>query len=321
MAVTPAYNESASIHDMDATVEAPEDFREDDDGLTPQPDPPATKADEEKEESEQDEKDESEAETPAPDEADALDPELEALGFPALDPELAKDEAVTKRYLETQRGIAKVLDQAKAGKEEVAKQIETLTPYVKYAQAFEDDNLKSAAYEALGRELGITARPSVPTDLPGEFEYESDTKVYEKAVADAEARALEKFEKLYGADLQALRADREAQAKQKEFESKVEKESKSVIGFLARTENGWGVTKEMVAQAMREMPDVDPAVAVKRCFPDEYAAHKVAKATGAVTKKGPEMPSGSGSASRGKAMSDKHPLDASIHEIWDAHQS
>lgn len=326
MAISPAYNEDADIHQMDSTVTPPEDFRDEDaqDIIHPD-DNSATKPDEE-EDAEKDEKDESGEATPAPDEADALDPELEALGFPALDPELAKDEAVAKRYYETQRGVAKVLEQAKAGKEEVQQHLETLTPYVKYAQAFEDPNLKVAAFEALGKELGITgiAAPAqaVATEFGETDDYKSDLQsVYNKAKADAKAEALSEFEAKYGPDLTALRATREEQVKQKEFEAKVEKESKSVIGFLARTENGWGVTKEMVAQAMREMPDVDPAVAVKRCFPDEYAAHKVAKATGAVTKKGPEMPSGSGSASRGKAMSDKHPLEASIHEIWDAHQS
>lgn len=319
MAVTPAYNEDADIHQMDSAVAPPEDFSDvDEQDIIHPDDDSATKAEETDEDAEKPEETPAEEETPAPDEADAVDPELEALGFPALDPELAKDEAVAKRYYETQRGVAKALGQVKAGKEEVQQQIETLTPYVRYAQAFQDDTLKVAAYEALGKDLGITTGEAqlVQTEFGSEADYQGDLqKVYEKAKADA----LREFESRYGEDLKGLRASREAEAKQKEFESRVEKESKSVIGFLARTENGWGVTKEMVAQAMREMPDADPAVAVKRCFPDEYAAHKVAKATAAIPKKGPEMPTGSGTASRGKAMSDKHPLDASIHEIAEAH--
>jgi len=304
--------EEASIHDMDSTHKPSEAGEEplpqdevhpDDDPVTKpveaQDEDPVTEQDEEKSDGDSD-----------------LDSELASLGFPELPDELKGNPEVYKRYIETQKGITKVLSQAKEGKTEAEKALEILKPYRHFVDIIEGDDKVAAANalkfiaQQIKVDLGQVEAPDdgTPAWQKEGFEYEGEYKAYQRAKADA----LKEFEAKFGPTVEEFQQQKQEQTQAKEFQSFIDKEAPSVMGFLAKTENGWGVTKDMVAEAARQFPNMkdDLAKAVKMTFVDEFAAHKAGTTK---TKEGPEMLSGS--TSRAKVMPTGDPEEWSIHDI------
>ena len=234
---------------------------------------------------------EAEAEAPVEAEADGnvstLDEDLRELEFPDLPPELASDPGTHKRWLETQKGIKNMLD--------------TVQPYYKYVKALEDPATQAEAFEALYkatgyRPPGVQAPEAATVATDGDFEYEGERLAYERAVAEVERR--------YGPQLKQLAETQEQTAQERAFTAMVDKQAPAVIGYFGKAE-GFPVTKDMVATALKQHPGADPIQAVKMAHIDAYVAHKAGKPV----KKGPEMPSGGSSAAKGMALPNVAPED------------
>ena len=306
--------ETASISDFDAShtpSQAEEPPLPQDEVLTD--DDPPTKAEEAAVEdpvTEEEEEEKSDGDSPD------LDPELASLGFPELPDELKGNPEVYKRYLETQKGIQKVLDQAKSGKTEAEKALEILKPYQHFVDVIEGDD-KAAAANALrfiAEQIQVDLGAPPETSDDDDFEYEGERKAYQRAKAEA----IKELEAKFGPFMQEFQQQKQEQAKQTEFQSFIDKEAPSVMGFLAKTESGWGVTKDMVATAAKQFPDLkdDLAKAVKMTFVEEYANHKAG--VHAKVRTGPEMLSTS--TSKGKVMPSGSPEDWTIHDIANANR-
>lgn len=143
--------------------------------------------------------------------------------------------------------------------------------------------------EANLKEKGIDMRsvfgkPTETTDNAPEFELESDQKLHASAVATAVKQAKTELLASLGynpSDVKALLDERAQAQRDTEFQSYVNGLTPRVAARAIKTE-GWTVTKEMVATAAKESPDLiktDPIKALKKAFPDEYANHKASKAT------------------------------------------
>ena len=314
---------AVSVHSMDS-------------GLDPETDPtdtPPVQSEVKTEVEEPEKETETEVETEPADGEE--DDDLAALGFPALPDELKDNPDISKRYEETQYGIQKVVRQQQDVLAELRK-------YEKLATDLNDPATAQTAYDFLGKQLqeegllklsapaqidtsenadqwkewrddwenrGLTkadfddalTRNYLP-DYPGEY------KAYRDAKAENDLR--------FGPIDQERKQTQESRAHQ-DF---VDKEHPRVAGFLAKTENGWSVTKEMVSQAVKEFPHLkdDLVTAVKRTFPNEYANHKVQAVLAAKGDEGPEMISNGSSASRGKVLHEIDPdasASADVHKI------
>lgn len=295
--------ETASVHDFDVTNASTEETHDEvltDDEPVPtedaQVEDTATEDVEEKSDGDSD-----------------IDSELASLGFPELPEELKGNPEVYRRYLETQRGITKVLDQAKAGKAEAEQAAEAIKPYKHAIDVLENGSVEDVTkmLQFIAQERGVTFAPVETTpDTDDDFEYEGERKAYQRAKADA----LKEIEAKFGPTFQALQAQQAEQAKQAEFNSFIDREAPSVIGLLGKVD-GWGVTKEMVAAAVKQFPDLkdDIVKAVKMTHFEEYANHKAG--IQAKVKKGPEMLTSS--TSKGKVRPEMNdPESASVHDIY-----
>lgn len=314
-----------TVHDLDpgkAVSEAADEPLEQDKVLEDD-DPTGTVKPSEKEEEEETDDSQADADSAekTADGAADIDEELAALGFPALDPKLASDPDVAKRYHETQFGIQKVLRQTQEAKAQVVSDLDTLKPYIGYIDALDNPATKVQAAKTLLAELKIDPADLLPEttraqyqaqvsndDLPEVWngqppqdyqealsiglQYPGELAAYRAAVRSMESRL--------GPELQELRDAKTKAKAETDFNALIEAEAPRVIGYLAKVESGWRVTKEMVREAAKQFPQFkdDLPRAVKAAYPDEFANHKagaVAKATG---KKAPEMVDASSSASR-----------------------
>lgn len=276
-------------------------------------------------EAEPPETDEAEPETNVEESGDAdgaeseVDAELAELGFPALPPELAADPDISKRYHETQYGIQKVLRQQMEVKQELSK-------YGEIAAKLEDPATAQEAFLALAqlqRELtGID--PLAGLRGPAQREDASNAEVpdgwegftlaqYHEAQElgcefPSEYRMAKKLEARMEGKFKPFEQERDQLKAQNQAQAFIDAEAPKVIGFLAKTENGWGVTKEMVASAIKQFPNLkdDLPRAVKMTFPDEFANHKAAAVLKAQGKPGPELLTKGGSMSKGVVL---EPLD------------
>lgn len=318
-----------SIHDMDASIDPEPGSTEPDLGL-----PVETSTEETKPEETKVETDKVEAE---PADGDEEPDELAALGFPKLPEELAENAEISKRYEEVQYGISKVLRQ----QQEV---LQTLRPYEKLAKDLENPETAQEAYDFLGKHLieeGIL-KPGVQPQVQeiNSDEWEENRTAWEGKgltkddYADAQAKGFEypgeyKAYKLAKSENDAkyapLEKERETMKAQKAFNDLVDAEHPRVAGFLAKTENGWSVTKEMVATALKTPGAIDDLpTAIKRAFPDEYANHKVQAALKVQTAEGPELLTKGGSGAKGAVL---QPLDPDapssklIHQIYENSQA
>lgn len=151
-----------------------------------------------------------------------------------------------------------------------------------------------AIIDATAKHLGKTAEELLGADnsstSTGEFEYASDAKLYQKAVTDAKAQAKAEIMDALGIDpkdLQGLVKERNS-ARQAEAMDKWADTALPVITNKAAKEVGWnGVTKQMILEAAKDYPALiksDPLKALKKTFPDEYAASRQK-----VSKKLPDM--------------------------------
>lgn len=247
--------------------------------------------------------------------------ELKELGFPDLPEELANDPAIAKRYLETQAGISKLLRQEKEKLETIDTQFASLAPVLSLAEGLMKpetargaaDNVRAFLQDTVGYDpFGAKDESQDALGEPNaEFIYESDRLVYERAKADAIAEMKREF----GQDLEALRGQRQRDEEARREAEWVDKNAMRVIGYLSKAD-GWGVTKEMVREAVVNLPQFKdkPEIAVKKWFAEEYAKHKAEQAAKTYAKRGPEM--AKSGESRPSARPDWiDPDDMTIHDI------
>lgn len=300
--------ETASLGDFDAT-HTPSDA-----GEPPLPqdevlsdDDPVTKPKEVKEENpvtEEVEEDKSDGDSPD------LDPELASLNLPPLPDELKDDPAWIKRTSDIARGINKKVEQAKARADEAEQVLEVLKPYQHAINIIErgspEEVVDMLRFLAAERKVDLDA-PAPTLSPDSEYEYEGEQKLHARLTeAEKRTQQLEAIAK----EFQQEKAEK---AKQAEFDAFIAKEAPKVMGLLSKTESGWGVTKDMVAEAAKRFPDMlgDLDKAVKMAFVEEYANHKAG--IHSKVKTGPEMLSSS--SARGKVMPSGDPEDWSIHDI------
>jgi hypothetical protein len=148
--------------------------------------------------------------------------------------------------------------------------------------------------QASAKATGLTLEQLLGSDnsstQTGDFAFDTDKKLYERAVADAEAKVMEKLG-IDPKDLQGLVSERKQAAEAQRLDDWASKAT-GPISAKAAKEAGWsGITKQMVLEAAKENPKLiseNPLLALKRTFPDEYAASQRTE-----SKKLPEMPDGS----------------------------
>jgi hypothetical protein len=267
---------------------------------------------------------EPEAQAEEPEDADGVESDVDAdlaeLGFPALPPELAEKPDIAKRYHETQYGIQKVLRQQQAIKNDLM-DLDTFVEGIKTPETTQDgfDFLVNYIRDVTGIDVTTKYRSgsnrqesTYEEDLPAGWDGFTLAQ-YEEAQElgcefPSEYRTAKKLEARMEAKFKPYEQERELSRTQSQAQAFLDTEAPRVIGFLAKTENGWGVTKDMVAQAIKEFPNLkdDLPKAVKRTFPDEYASHKAAAVLKAQGTPGPELLTKGGSNSRGVVL---EPLD------------
>jgi len=120
------------------------------------------------------------------------------------------------------------------------------------------------------------------------FQYESDYIVWKKA--QEELTKLRQEIAPLKSEYEQLKALREQQESQAKFDKFIKATAPKVIAYFAKADNGFKVTKEMVAEAVKAYPTLaqNPVKAVKAHYSDERAAHYKALAA-KPTPKAPDM--------------------------------
>ncbi len=250
---------------------------------------------------------------------------LREMGFPDLPEDLQTPE-IKRRIAEQQQGVMKLVDKHRQALTEIEQSKEAIESVVGKLQAY-SDFVDALANKATARtawlELGKQLEREHGITLTDDYYVESES---ETPAEDPSKSALDAFEKKYGSILSELAEDKQRQKQEAAIEQRVNEVAPKVIGFLAKMESGWGVTKDMVRQAAKEMPSLfedDPVKAVKATFPDELANHKASVVAKKVEKKGPEMLDSQ--TSRGQVLpdgfKDKDPADLTAEEIWQLSQA
>lgn len=324
---------AVSVHSMDSGLDPEKD---------PTETPPVQSAEAEVEESEKESETEAEESPADGEEDDESGDEYSALknglAAPDLPEALRGDPEHEKRHAEYLYGIEKTVSKVQAD-------LTTLQPYMPFAKGLSDPTTVRAEVpkflEFLEKETGVALRDLVGSPQPetgenaeawkewrddweergltkADFDealsnnYKPDYPGEYKAFKDASAR----FESKFGV-IDKERAESQAFKAHQDF---VDQEFKRVSGFLAKTENGWSVTRDMVSQAVKEFPHLkdDLVQAVKKAFPDELANHKVQAVLAAQGKEGPELLSKGSSAAKGAVLhfiDPDAPSSADVHKI------
>jgi len=239
-----------------------------------------------------------------------------------LDAELAKVPGATKRWQEQLAGLEKV----KSRYQELS---EKATPVLEWAERFDNKETAVSEYKQLARLLsdlhgipveqfiGDSAASHVDNNDDADLEpwekegfvYQDEYDVYTKAKQDAKAELLKELDP-YLQELKATKQQREQERIRAERESYLDKVTPRTQKLLAKTENGWTVTREMVEKALDAFPQLadEPARAVKAYYADELKAHTAKVVTELASPKAPEILPKSSPAGRKKA-----------NEDWDAY--
>lgn len=285
---------------------------------TPEPEEeeptPSSAPEPEAEEPEAKPEEEPDAEEPPADGSD-LEPDevLKELGFPALPPELAENPDFVKRYHEQQFGMHKVLK----AQQNV---LEGLRKYDEVAQKLENPATSVEAFRGMAEivkqqtgidiiaQLSSKAEPAKQIDVPDDWR-DFTPEQYAEAMElgceyPSEYLPAKRMEERILRKLAPYEEERTQAKAQSETQNFLAVEAPRTITFLAKTENGWQVTNDMVAAALKQFPDLkdDLPRAVKRAYPDEFAAHHKAAAIKALGQEGPEMLTKGGSASKGTVL-------------------
>lgn len=249
-----------------------------------------------------------EGEGDKPDELPTLDPELIK-----LDPELARNPAISKRWAERVAGIEKVLVEAQAAKvqaDEVNKWFAETGQQASAMAAWGDGLMSSdvvvrdktfgeliqmlAVHHKVTPEDLIASYTKTPsgssagTEKPKRLDKDAfDTpEGYQTYVADMDrADAAVAAQTALEARLRALEAgtqqQTQTQQQRTEFLSYVDKIAPDTIKAIATADSGWVITKAMVAKALEAQPHLRnrPQLAVQQQFSTERAKHYAKVAT------------------------------------------
>jgi hypothetical protein len=242
------------------------------------------------------------------DKGEEAEPELE-FKLEELDPELAKSPALRKRWDEQQKGVQRLVNQAKEARDTARKDSEELgelMPRVERVLEWEEALINpETSEEAVDRLIAALAEErKVPiSQLIGKLlerasneakEFEIDEKEiqdnYAKEGFDTPGEyraykrakieiAKEEREKQRQAQA-ATRTQSEAETKEQQRARFVKDVAPKVAQEVAKNYQGFAVTPEQVAEALEALPQFakEPAKAVIHHFAEEFAVHAAERA-------------------------------------------
>jgi hypothetical protein len=232
---------------------------------------------------------------------DEEDEEEDSSHLPDLDNEIAKlSPELKKRWEQQWKGVVK----RESRLQEAEKRFEALASY---EQAFADRATAAEAVRSLAEQLAKIHGQDVAEYLGGPeaaqqtysegdepwvregFQYEGEWKAYRRAKEEAKRELAD----TYGLDqelIRDLKEERERAKSAREMDAYLDKNTSKVVNTLRVQEDGWPVTRDMVAEAVKNLPQFKekPADAVRMWFAKDLAKHARAKAAAAY-KKTPEM--------------------------------
>lgn len=230
---------------------------------------------------------------PAPD-ADAEQGDDDA-AVPELDAELAKlAPHLQKRWQQQWKGVQKRERQIESRETEFKTKEEHFSQLTQVEQSLGNAATALDTYKRLGDLLKSThgytdaqlfgGTPKAESDAGAEdyeslgFDYESDAQVYQRAVQDAVAKAVQRTKEEFAPflnELEEIKTTRAKQADEAQQKTYLDKAAPRAIKQLAAEDSGWKVTPAMVSEALSAYPQHrdDPARAVRAHFSDERSAH------------------------------------------------
>jgi DNA repair exonuclease SbcCD ATPase subunit len=212
--------------------------------------------------------------------------------LPDLIPEIEASPEALKRVKDYERGINKIVERAKAKEAELTELIPRVQAMSEWGQAFESPETAIEAYRELGQRLSQVHGLDLGAAEASTSKYEADDygddweaagfdspgeyRAYVKAKAEMEAMI-----KPYQAELEKLKTERERAEQERQFRERVDKLAPKAIKALAVEDNGWKVTREMVAEAIQNLPQFadDPVKAVRMWHSDNRAKYMARKAS------------------------------------------
>lgn len=247
-----------------------------------------SKADDQDDDDEEDEDDTEDSEDDEEDDAsDADDDEDEDAEEDSearfqLDPEVAKalkdtNPKAAKRLEEQIKGLRKAEARITANEQ-------TLTVANSYFEAFADPTHAGEAIRSLANYVATQHGTTLEKLLGAQA-----SQVPDDGLEDWERAGYEsKGEYTLALRLEAVERERAAEKKASQEKDHLDTIAPRTIKRIANRDNGWVVTKEMVAEAVKALPSVtDPVIAVQKWFSDERAKH-ASSLSRVKAKKGPE---------------------------------
>lgn len=209
----------------------------------------------------------------------------ESYELPALLPEIANNAEALAKVKNFEKGVQKIVQRAKAKEAELAEMIPRVQQMSEWGDLLANkDTVASALADLVSK---LSAYHQIPLNLTGAQgapNAQVDDEDWESAGFDspgeyrAYKRAISEIETKYGpklGELDAMKQERQKASERKQFEDYLAEQAPRTIKLLAKADNGWTVTSEMVAEAVRNLPQFakTPAKAVQMYFSDERAKH------------------------------------------------
>lgn len=180
-----------------------------------------------------------------------------------LDPILAESPDLKRRWeIET----AKLREKASSLKQEALRH-ETL---ISWGRALDDPSTAWDAYRQLGEKLAEFHQLPQPNPQSGSKDTAGGGEVSDPWQQELKREIAQLREMI-----EPIRTEREQTARERAFEQKIDAVAPKVIERLSRADAGWQVTREMVAEAVRNLPNLAqrPSEAVRKWFSDDRARH------------------------------------------------
>jgi|GEM_PF-3781150 len=234
-----------------------------------------------------------------------------------LDEELAANPKLKKRWDEMEKGVQKLLNRAKERETAATNMLSWQTALSDPATA--RDALKTLA-EQVAKLNGFTVQEAFgfqTSDPAADADVDYGDSEWERAGYQsrgewlAEQRAKKAAEELYQKlraevapatqELERMRAERADAERRQQFERAIDQVAPKVIKRLEAQELGWKVTKEMIAEAAREMPrlaEKNLPEAVRKWHAGSLAQH-LKGAASKTRAKAPDLVNGANSRPRG----------------------
>lgn len=202
-------------------------------------------------------------------EEDYLD--LDDYEFPVLDPELAENPILLKRAQEYENGVKKLVNRLKEKENQFITQDENVNTLLGWNEILSNPETVAVGLQHLVKGLCEQNNLDIYDVLLGivnDNQENSFDKGYDADIDSLVEKKLKERLRDYEEDLNYIKSTRTQKVEAEKLQNYVDSIYDNVNAKLKKQENGWTLSKEEVAAAVQQFPNIDPIKACKMYHSD-----------------------------------------------------